>query len=233
MGRGHALVPPRGAAGGRGRGRARAGRELGRRMTSSFTHLYSRNRKRAQSRSASREAEGTGPLKPRQPTPTGARCHPRPERSGAPGGCRARQQGGAVPATSLRCRVCETEHPLEALAICSRCLGPLDPTYAHEPLSREEIAAGPPSLWRYAALLPVAPPDEPRLTPGFTPLVRAPRLAEELGVGELWLKLDTANPTHSFKDRVVAVAAAKAQELGLTTLACSSTGNLANAVAAR
>jgi threonine synthase len=138
-----------------------------------------------------------------------------------------------VPATSLRCRVCETEHPLEALAICSRCLGPLDPFYPDEPLSREEIAAGPPSLWRYAALLPVAPPEEPRLAPGFTPLVRAPRLAEELGVGELWLKLDTANPTHSFKDRVVAVAAAKAQELGLTTLACSSTGNLANAVAAR
>jgi threonine synthase len=138
-----------------------------------------------------------------------------------------------VPATSLRCRVCETEHPLEALAICASCLGPLDPWYPEEPLSREEIAAGPPSLWRYAALLPVAPPVETRLAPGFTPLVRAPRLAEELGVGELWLKLDTANPTHSFKDRVVAVAAAKALELGLGTLACSSTGNLANAVAAR
>jgi len=95
------------------------------------------------------------------------------------------------------------------------------------------VAEGPPSLWRYAPLLPVAPPEEPRLAPGFTPLVPAPRLAEELGVGELWLKLDTANPTHSFKDRVVAVAARKAQELGLTTLSCSSTGNLAGAVAAR
>jgi threonine synthase len=100
-------------------------------------------------------------------------------------------------------------------------------------VSRESIAAGPPSLWRYAPLLPVAPPAETRLAPGLTPLVAAPRLAAELGVRELWLKLDTANPTHSFKDRVVAVAAAKALELGCTTLACSSTGNLANAVAAR
>ncbi len=76
-------------------------------------------------------------------------------------------------------------------------------------------------------------PSEPRLAPGFTPLVEAPRLAETLGLRELYLKLDTANPTHSFKDRVVAVACAKAQELGLRTLACSSTGNLAGAVAAR
>src|SRR5207344_1385642 len=91
----------------------------------------------------------------------------------------------------------------------------------------------PPSIWRYADLLPVTAPPEARLAPGLTPLVQAPRLAEEVGVGELWLKLETANPTHSFKDRVVAVAAAKAQELGFTTLACSSTGNLANAVAAR
>ena len=92
---------------------------------------------------------------------------------------------------------------------------------------------GPPSLWRYAPLLPVAPPEPALLAPGFTPLVAAPRLAAELGVGELYLKLDTANPTHSFKDRVVAVATAKAQELGLEALACASTGNLANAVAAR
>jgi threonine synthase len=99
--------------------------------------------------------------------------------------------------------------------------------------TREAITAGPPSLWRYAPFLPVAPPAEQRLAPGLTPLERVPRLAEELGLGELYLKLDTANPTHSFKDRVVAVAAAKAQELGMETLACSSTGNLANAVAAR
>jgi threonine synthase len=100
-------------------------------------------------------------------------------------------------------------------------------------LTREHIASGPPSLWRYGALLPVETPAEPRLPPGFTPLVEAPRLAETLGLHELYLKLDTANPTHSFKDRVVAVACAKAQELGLQTLACSSTGNLAAAVAAR
>ncbi len=142
-----------------------------------------------------------------------------------------------MPAVSLRCRICEREYALEAIGICSRCFGPLDPVYDREQLdrtvTRESIGAGPPSLWRYAPLLPVAPPAEQRLAPGFTPLVAAPRLASATGVGELYLKLDTANPTHSFKDRVVAVAAAKALELGFGTLACSSTGNLANAVAAR
>lgn len=142
-----------------------------------------------------------------------------------------------MPALSLSCRVCATEHPLEATGTCSRCFGPLDPVYDWDLLrttvTRERLAAGPPSIWRYADLLPVDAPSEARLAPGWTPLVPAPRLAEELGVGELWLKLDTANPTHSFKDRVVAVAARKAQELGLGTLSCSSTGNLAGAVAAR
>ena len=136
-----------------------------------------------------------------------------------------------MPATTLRCRVCETQYPLDPIGVCARCFGPLDPVYDRDEqrrtVSRESIAAGPPSIWRYAA------PAEQRLAPGFTPLVEAPRLAETLGLGELWLKLDTANPTHSFKDRVVAVAAAKALELGRTTLSCSSTGNLANAVAAR
>jgi threonine synthase len=142
-----------------------------------------------------------------------------------------------VPATALRCRVCETQYPLDPVGVCSRCFGPLDPVYDRDEqrrrVSRESIQAGPPSIWRYAPLLPVAAPAEQRLAPGLTPLVAAPRLAAATGVGELWLKLDTANPTHSFKDRVVAVAAAKALELGCTTLACSSTGNLANAVAAR
>ncbi|MDQ4029643.1 MAG: threonine synthase [Actinomycetota bacterium] len=142
-----------------------------------------------------------------------------------------------MPATALRCRICETEFPLAGIGACERCWGPLDPVYDWDALrrsaSRASIGSGPPSLWRYAPLLPVTPPERPRLAPGLTPLLPAPRLAAELGVGELYLKLDTANPTHSFKDRVVAVAAAKAQELGLTTLACSSTGNLANAVAAR
>jgi threonine synthase len=142
-----------------------------------------------------------------------------------------------MPATNLRCRVCETEQPLDGIGTCPRCFGPLDPVYDLEALratvSRASIEAGPASLWRYADLLPVAAPAQQRLAPGWTPLVSAPRLAEELGIGELYLKLDNANPTHSFKDRVVAVAAAKALELGCTTLSCSSTGNLAGAVAAR
>lgn len=140
-------------------------------------------------------------------------------------------------ALSLSCRICATEHALEAIGTCTRCFGPLDPVYDWDRLrttvTRERIEQGPLSIWRYADLLPVEAPVEARLAPGFTPLVPAPRLAEELGVRELWLKLDTANPTHSFKDRVVAVAARKAQELELGTLACSSTGNLAGAVAAR
>ncbi|HUJ92992.1 MAG TPA: threonine synthase [Gaiellaceae bacterium] len=142
-----------------------------------------------------------------------------------------------MPATALRCRICEREYPLDPIGVCSSCFGPLDPVYDRDEqrrtVTRESIEAGPRSIWRYAPFLPVAPPAEQRLAPGLTPLVEAPRLAAALGVGELWLKLDTANPTHSFKDRVVAVACAKAQELGLTTLSCSSTGNLANAVAAR
>ena len=86
---------------------------------------------------------------------------------------------------ALSCRVCATEHPLEATGSCSRCFGPLDPVYDWDGLrrtvTRERIEAGPTSIWRYADLLPVAAPDEPRLAPGFTPLVPAPRLAEELG----------------------------------------------------
>jgi threonine synthase len=139
-----------------------------------------------------------------------------------------------MPATALRCRNCETEYPLDPVGVCARCFGPLDPVYEQgRTVTREEIEAGPPTIWRYAPMLPVAPPAEQRLAPGYTPLVSARRLASAVGVGELLLKLDTANPTHSFKDRVVAVACAKALELGATTLACSSTGNLANAVAAR
>src|SRR6476659_10455126 len=147
------------------------------------------------------------------------------------------ERRGQLSATALRCRICSAEHELEAVGTCSRCFAPLDPVYdwdvVERTFTREAIVAGPASIWRYAPLLPVEAPAVPRLAPGLTPLVAAPRLAEQLGIGELWLKLDTANPTHSFKDRVVAVAAAKAQELGLTTLACSSTGNLAGAVAAR
>ncbi|HZT15073.1 MAG TPA: threonine synthase [Gaiellaceae bacterium] len=138
---------------------------------------------------------------------------------------------------ALRCRVCESEYPAVASGVCVRCFGPLEPVYDWSVIarrvSRESIAAGPRSLWRYEALLPTAAPPDAGAGPGWTPLVPAPRLARALGVGEVLLKLDHANPTHSFKDRVVAVASAKAAELGADTLACASTGNLGNAVAAR
>jgi threonine synthase len=140
-----------------------------------------------------------------------------------------------VPVSVIRCRVCEAEYEPGPVGVCERCFGPLEPVYDWDSLrvTRSEIEAGPRNIWRYAPLLPVAAPPSSTLAPGMTPLVPAPRLAAALGLGELFVKLDTANPTHSFKDRVVAVAAAKAQELGFTTIACSSTGNLANAVAAR
>jgi threonine synthase len=138
---------------------------------------------------------------------------------------------------ALRCRVCESDHPALANGICSRCFGPLEPVYDWDEVAaratRERIEAGPRSLWRYAPLLPAEPPEDAASGPGWTPLVPAPRLANALGVGEVLLKLDLSNPTHSFKDRVVAVASAKAAEFGLETLSATSTGNLANAVAAR
>src|SRR4051812_450037 len=142
-----------------------------------------------------------------------------------------------MPVDVLRCRICESEYPAVANGICVRCFGPLEPVYDWDAIARsvtrESIKAGPHSLWRYADLLPaVAPPDAAN-GPGMTPLVPAPRLAQALGVGEVLLKLDLSNPTHSFKDRVVAIAAAKAAEFGLDTLSATSTGNLANAVAAR
>jgi threonine synthase len=140
-----------------------------------------------------------------------------------------------VPVDILKCRNCEFEYPADATGSCPRCFGPLEPVYDWDAIivSREQIEAGPRSLWRYEALLPVAVPADASSAPGWTPLVAAPRLAASVGVGEVFLKLDHTNPTHSFKDRVVAVAAAKAAELGTDTLACASTGNLGNAVAAR
>jgi threonine synthase len=138
---------------------------------------------------------------------------------------------------TLRCRVCESDYPAVASGVCLRCFGPLEPVYDWERVAleatREAIERGPRSLWRYAALLPTGAPADASAGPGWTPLMPAPRLAREVGVREVFLKLDHTNPTHSFKDRVVAVAAAKAAELGTETLACASTGNLGNAVAAR
>jgi threonine synthase len=137
-------------------------------------------------------------------------------------------------ASRLSCRECGQTYQLGAQHACSECFGPLEVGYDFPVLTREAIAAGPPSIWRYASLLPV-PSDvaaRPNTDPGCTPLVRADRLAAALGMRALWVKDERANPTHSFKDRVVAVALAAAVEMGFKVLACPSTGNLANAVAA-
>jgi threonine synthase len=136
----------------------------------------------------------------------------------------------------LACRACAATYPAEPLSICDRCFGPLQPVYDYGAIraevSRDSIEAGPRSLWRYAALLPATPDPEVDLGDGFTPLRHARRLGAELGLPHLYLKDETRNPTHSFKDRVVAVALAKAREFGFDTVACASTGNLAHALVA-
>ena len=136
----------------------------------------------------------------------------------------------------LRCRECGRGFPAEALHVCDFCFGPLEVAYDYEAIragiSREAIAAGPRTMWRYGDLLPVDAAAPIDLGAGFTPLVRAERLGAELGLKELWIKDDTANPTGSFKDRVVSVALTKARQLGFKVAACASTGNLANSVAA-
>jgi threonine synthase len=140
------------------------------------------------------------------------------------------------PTKRLRCRECGRLFPAEALYVCEWCFGPLEVVYDYEAIGdrvdRARIAQGPPSIWRYADLLPADPLGAVDLGAGYTPLVRADRLAAELGLGELWLKDDTRNPTGSFKDRVASVALTRARELGFKVAACVSTGNLANAVAA-
>jgi threonine synthase len=138
---------------------------------------------------------------------------------------------------SLKCKECGTTYELDARYVCENCFGPLEVTYDFSGIDAAEvkrrIQAGSQGIWRYADFLPFAGRPGDPLEPGLTPLLRADRLAERLGTdAEVWIKNDAANPTHSFKDRVVAVAVAKAQELGFTTVACASTGNLANAVAA-
>ena len=135
----------------------------------------------------------------------------------------------------LECHLCKTPFPAEAIYVCDRCLGPLEPVYDYRAirLTREEIATRPKSLWRYRELLPIVGEPRTGFDAGFTPLVRCTRLAERLGVDELYVKDDSVNhPTLSYKDRVVAVAATRAVELGFKVLACASTGNLANSVAA-
>src|SRR6202050_1599571 len=147
----------------------------------------------------------------------------------------------------LQCKECKTQYPLEALYVCQQCFGPLEVAYDHSRPSvacvklRRRIQGGPQNIWRYADFLPLAggPPgpsgrlaSRVGLPAGCTPLIKADRLAERLGLREVWVKNDAANPTHSFKDRVVSVAVARARELGFETIACASTGNLANSVAA-
>ena len=139
-------------------------------------------------------------------------------------------------ATGLLCRECGATYPSEARYSCDFCFGPLEVDYdlvaARRVVTRESIASGPNSIWRYGALLPDPGAEPVDLGAGWTPLRRSTRLAEELGVRELWLKDDTRNPTGSFKDRVVSVALSSARRLGFTTAACASTGNLATSVAA-
>lgn len=138
---------------------------------------------------------------------------------------------------SLKCKECGTTYELDASYVCENCFGPLEVSYDFSGLDAAEvkrgIQAGSQGIWRYRDFLPFKGKASDPLEPGLTPLLRAERLEERLGVdAEIWIKNDAANPTHSFKDRVVAVAVAKAKELGFETVACASTGNLANAVAA-
>ncbi|OLC49063.1 MAG: threonine synthase [Acidobacteria bacterium 13_1_40CM_65_14] len=135
----------------------------------------------------------------------------------------------------LQCHLCKTMFPAEALYVCDKCLGPLEPVYDYRAirLTREEIERRPKNLWRYRELLPIVGRPRTGFNSGFTPLVRCDRLAVHLGVSELYIKDDSVNhPTLSYKDRVVSVAATRAIELGFQVLACASTGNLANSVAA-
>src|SRR6202795_2723936 len=137
----------------------------------------------------------------------------------------------------LRCRECGRHYPKEAVHVCEFDFGPLEAAYDYdairESLTRERILSRPHSMWRYRELLPIEHEPTVGLQTGFTPLIRARRLAQRLGVDELYLKNDTVNyPTLSFKDRVVAVALSRAKELGFDTVACASTGKLANSVAA-
>jgi threonine synthase len=144
----------------------------------------------------------------------------------------------ASPATALVCRNCGARFALGPQHACYECFGPLEIGYDADALARvtrAEIAAGPHSIWRYAGLLPVGQDPATRVDSGtgMTPLIRADRLGERLGfTAPLWVKDDSANPTHSFTDRVVSLAITAARELGFSRIACASTGNLANSVAA-
>lgn len=135
----------------------------------------------------------------------------------------------------LQCHLCKAMFPPTAVYACERCLGPLEPVYDYDrmQLTRALIESRPKNIWRYRELLPIEGEPRTGFHSGFTPLVRATRLAQRLGMRELYIKDDSVNhPTLSYKDRVVSVAATRAAELGFKVLACASTGNLANSVAA-
>ena len=137
---------------------------------------------------------------------------------------------------ALKCKECGERYELTARYVCDICFGPLEVAYDFSGLDAAEvkrrIQGGPQDIWRYADFLPFEQRPQTALAAGVTPLVKADRLAERLGLRDVWVKNDAANPTHSFKDRVVTVALAKARELGFQVVACASTGNLANSVAA-
>lgn len=138
---------------------------------------------------------------------------------------------------ALKCRECGREYPLEATHVCEFDFGPLEVVYDYalikKSLTRKHVESRPQTMWRYRELLPVAGEPTVGFQVGYTPLVKADRLAKRLGIRELWIKNDTVNyPTLSFKDRVVSVALSRSRELGFKTVACASTGNLANSVAA-
>ena len=188
-------------------------------------------------------------MKPRQPSRKRERCQFLSDVVGASRSLRhvSRRRVFHMGATNLGCRECGAAYELDARYVCSRCFGPLEVVYDHSALTGDVAGAAAPDPGRPAEHLalrrlpaarrrPAGPvgraSSRAGLPAGCTPLVRADRLAERLGLGEVWVKNDAANPTHSFKDRVVSVAAARARELGFEVLACASTGNLANAVAA-
>jgi threonine synthase len=156
------------------------------------------------------------------------RLEPCPRRGGG------KDAAAALGVAWLACRECGREYPVEPEHVCAFCFGPLEIVYDYHrvaaEISRDSIARGPASLWRYEQLLP-SPPDRIESGAGLTPLREAPRLAAELGLRKLWLKNDSLNPTGSFKDRVVATALSAARHFGYETVACASTGNLANSVA--
>src|ERR1700689_427405 len=138
----------------------------------------------------------------------------------------------------LRCRECQKSWGNQPRSICDECFSPLEVSYDYDAIrphfTRERIAQGAPNMWRYSALLPLPENFCPTLPVGFTPLLEAPQLAKQIGAKNLYVKNDAVClPTLSFKDRVVAVALAQARAFGLDTVGCSSTGNLANAVAAQ